>query len=204
MKPETFVRYICQDHRDISFGWVSGASFEVHVQVRLDNIVRSHLTSKIGNVHGTPVQGEGERLTKEAWGKMREIAYPVLNAQSNQMICDFYINNERFIWNATTQSYTLKTTKYYIELKCESPQTKQFGGKSFDNAYNEDVDKLKKAKSFETSQPPLDGQSRRRYWMVMIAFSPDNIRRMNGRGRPWTFSAIVANKPSMFVGLDEI
>lgn len=210
MKPSTFAAYIAQRHAELVKGWNSGASFEGYAQVVLDDIVRKHLTSKVGiDDVGDLVQDWGDWRSDSDWGKMRELTYPIkfpaksgagVGVKQVNNTVDFLINNNRFVWDNTSQDWSYKSTRYYIELKVESPETGKFGGMALLDAYKSD-----RAKVWEVAQHE-DKKAvpwrRRRYWVVMIGFSPAQVSDL--KSYKWDFEVTTVNVPQMFVGIDEI
>jgi hypothetical protein len=186
MKPVTFANYIVQEQESIMEGWVSGAAFEVHVQVIFDKIVRKHLSNKVA-VYEDDQGGKflGQQSGKSAlgglvpvsqvdyteWSRMREIRYT-----ESTKISDLMVTNERGVPDpGVTDGVCFKGTYYWIELKVESPVPtyKDFGGKSPVDALNEDVTKLKAQKAADEKMGVINGNTfqKRRYWYVMLAFS---------------------------------
>ena len=184
MKIETMIAYIQNNMApDIVEGWQSQANFEVQLQVKLDSIARTHLSTKIGMVNlpngqqaAVQVQGKGSGIglptvgvPRGAWAKMREISFPTI-----QEIADMYVNNKRFIVDPNNPNgLAYKDTAYWIELKVESPHTHRFGGKSLKKAYEDDFDKLFDQMIRDGgSAASKVGLNRKRYWVLMIALSP--------------------------------
>lgn len=216
MKPQTFVNYISQKYEDLyKYGWRSQASWEVAGQGILDDVLRTHLTSTVGeDTAYTPsnVQGDGQYVDEGAWPKLRENPYPCKFPSKGKVqkevsnYADFLFTNERWVYKATEEnwgwaSWFVKTTKYYIELKVESPHTKKFADMSIEVAWDQDVAKLKAASEHEAQQA-TGANVKKRYWMVIIAFSTENIAK--AQSHQWSVSNVVqgANgQPSMFVGL---
>ena len=205
MKPEKFVKYLVQHQQDIMKGWVSGAAFEGHVQVVIDEIARNHLSKRIAEYTAADdSKFRGQQDGKDAiissapdaqigyvdWARMREIKY-----DGSKQISDFFIKNERFVQvddDDDNLEYEFKGTFYWIELKVESPATKgyaDFGGKTPKDAMEEDINKLKKQKVADT-QALNQGNTyeKRRYWYVMLAFS-DNRRAYVKKLSGWTISS---------------
>ncbi len=212
MKPATFTSYICARRAELALGWASGSSFENFAQVILDDIVRKHLSDKIGlDTTANParlVQDDGNDINKASWPSMREIKYPFKTPAHNNphkktaKIADFMIKNNRFVYDAVNHNWTLKSTKYYIELKCESPDTGAFGGMSFNDAWAVDYKKIKEAAQYELDQQATTAGFRRRYWAVTLAFSPARVAKL--KSLIWTSEQTAQGDPELFVGLDEI
>jgi hypothetical protein len=196
MKLSTMIGYIQNNlTTEIVEGWQSQANFEVQLQVKLDSIVRTHLSTKIGAA--TPLgqaapqqmqqQGKGSvvgsaaiggapaAIPRRNWPKMREIDYP-----NSQQVADLYVSNKRFIVNpANINALSYKDTTYWIELKVESPQTHKFGGKSLKAAWEDDFDKLFDQMVRDGgSAASKVGLARKRYWLFMIALSANERGKM--------------------------
>jgi hypothetical protein len=189
MKVSTMVAYIQNQMTPaIAEGWESGANFEVALQVKLDSIVRTHLSAKVGlstptrHANSVNVQKAGKgnatgsalitaapnQLARTNWSKMREIAY----SQGNQ-IADLMARNHRFVVNPTVpNALTYKDTTHWIELKVESPQTNKFGGVSLKRALEDDFDKLWDQMKWDGgSDVAKTAFAKRRYWVMAIAIS---------------------------------
>ncbi len=203
MKPETFVDYFALQQQSIMEGWVSGASFENTVQVRMDVIIRTHLKNRVQSTTPGGIQGLLQTHGKHAvpniptnvvpyqkWATMREIRY-----DRSTKISDFKIQNDRFIqYSDPSESYLLyKSTSYWIEIKVESPGTegsRDFGGSTPITAFNDDIAKLRRQKAHDESQTAdiSNDITRRRYWFIMLAFSPERRGLLKSWDTEWSIS----------------
>lgn len=228
MKMKTMLEYMQKELVPvIEEGWESKASFEVAVQVRLDKIVRMHLSSRIALASDDKdkkellqTSGKGATVAKDiatgavtvpkgvarfdqiatkAWDKMREINYT-----GTTMIADMYLANNRFVAKpGDLNSLSLKSTYYWIELKIESPATHKFGGFSLKQAILFDKDKLVKQKG---KDPVAKQGERRRYWYFIIAISDDERNKLKKfsdehAGQPQIHNII---DPAMSIGYVEV
>jgi len=209
MKPSTMLQYLGDRAATIAIGWTSGAAFEGYVQVILDDIARTHLSNRI-RIYSNDTTGEkvltqgllksGQVVAKNAWPKMREIAYP-----NSSQIVDEYIANRRWTIGKGEHANTaiFKNTYHWIELKAESPVNGKFGGASAKNSYDTDLAKLGELKFAESLLDQPSGVTRRRYWFIMIAFSTE--KRAEVASYTWTVSGtFVTDTSSMFVGILEL
>lgn len=210
MKPETFANYIFTAQEQILEGWNSRAAFEIAVQVKLDGLIRAHLSTHVGlDDDGDHLQTKGSGASKNAttpihknkWPKMREERYtfevkvesdgdfggdkrskkPKVSGRTKE-IADFRLKNKRY---TKRESGKLKISKtyYWIELKVESPDTGNFGGQSAQDAISTDTTKLR-VQQDDDGGPAED--TRRRYWFVMLAFSVDGRKEILSRRKFWT------------------
>ncbi len=188
------------------------------LQVKLDSIVRTHLSSKLG-VADTDKDGTGVMVQKSGkgvvaststtlksaigavdeddWSKMREIKYPI-----SKEIADEYIHASRFVTDpGDPGKLSFKNTYYWIEMKAESPQTGKFGGYSLSNAISFDSRKLEKQKEYDDGKFK-SSTSRRRYWVIIIAVSPE--QRGELKNTSLTIVEVPSGKFTVAIGCKEV
>jgi hypothetical protein len=220
MKMQTMIDYM-RTHLApvVAEGWRSKAAYEVALQVRLDTIVRTHLSTNVGRAD-TDKDGSGVLVQKDSkgkvastsaalksaiatvdeddWEKMREITYPI-----SKEIADEYVHNKRFVVDpGDPGKLTFKNTYYWIEMKAESPQTGKFGGYSLAQAISFDSRKLEKQKEYDDEKFKLATTSRRRYWVIMIAVSED--KRGDLKNTALTVVDVPQGKYTVAIGCKEI
>ncbi len=187
MKISTFIDYIQGGVSErIAREWKKGAAFEQVIQSELDDIVRTHIATKIGALdhsgHKLPIQQDGKSkvaidpaLIAPFRGpydipKVRENRFTYQEGGSpTAKTADLHVTNGRFV--NKNGSIVYQDTTYWIELKVESPDTHLFGGKPLNDAWLDDLNKLQLQKDRDTAFPGDADINVKRHWLIMIAIS---------------------------------
>lgn len=199
MKIHTFINYIQLNLSDkIAKEWLKGAAFEQVIQSKLDTVIRTHIANKVGVVSTADgdVTVQHSPTSKSSVGvspphqvrfrspyslpKMRENRYTYREGTAQaSTISDLNASNGRLRVKNGTIVY--QDTTYWIEIKVESPDTNQFGGKSLDEAWVDDLNKLQLQKAWDDGVTSTTATVKR-HWLVVIAVSPEMRGRLKNGG----------------------